>query len=342
MALTRRNVLQGIAALITGCSTLPKAPRPKQNNSSTFQQLFPDLDPSRNIGFLALDLEREAGIAVPNECYYILSTFIREMEEQRIPFPYQPIPFLRTIDALLLQEKFSFTPEQSLLSVALTTRLLDCDTASFIYLSIAEDFNAPLSCVYAPGHAFVRWHNPDQSYINWETIIRAEKKDEEYQKRFNIPEESIKNQTYLRSLSKAEALGITCTNIGTAFLEKAAKMPDPARESEEESKKAIIAFNKALTLFPHYITALNNKGIALTMMSKYQEAIECFDKAIILEPNKASAFYNKAKALCELGDYEKAIKIYDALIEMSQGNPYLDMIFESRQQAILKQGLLSK
>lgn len=45
----------------------------------------------------------------------------------------------------------------------------DCDTGSFVYLSIAESLGLPLTSVTIPGHMFVRWHLDNGDYFDWET-----------------------------------------------------------------------------------------------------------------------------------------------------------------------------
>ena len=43
--------------------------------------------------------------------------------------------------------------------------------------------------------------------------------------------------------------------------------------------------------------ALNNKGLALKNLGKYQEAIEWYDKALKIDPNDIYALNNKGLAL---------------------------------------------
>jgi hypothetical protein len=53
----------------------------------------------------------------------------------------------------------------------------DCDTLSFIYLSVGDALNLPLRILERsstsdkdPGHNFVRWQLPDGTSIDWETM----------------------------------------------------------------------------------------------------------------------------------------------------------------------------
>jgi tetratricopeptide (TPR) repeat protein len=62
-------------------------------------------------------------------------------------------------------------------------------------------------------------------------------------------------------------------------------------------EEALECFNKSLHLYPSYVVAVNNKGIALNNMNRFQEAFKCFEKAIQLNPKFAEAFNNKGKSV---------------------------------------------
>lgn len=70
-----------------------------------------------------------------------------------------------------------------------------------------------------------------------------------------------------------------------------------ARITEEKYEEAITSYDEAINLNPNYISAWNNKGIALFRLGRYEDAIGCYDKALEINPNHANAWYNKAKAL---------------------------------------------
>jgi tetratricopeptide (TPR) repeat protein len=61
---------------------------------------------------------------------------------------------------------------------------------------------------------------------------------------------------------------------------------------------------------------LNNKGLALDNLGKYEQAIECYDKALEIEPNYILAWYNKGNALGNLGKPEEAIECYDKALQI--------------------------
>jgi tetratricopeptide (TPR) repeat protein len=66
------------------------------------------------------------------------------------------------------------------------------------------------------------------------------------------------------------------------------------------NEEAITDYDKAIEINHTHIGALNNKGIALSRLKRYEVAISCYDKAIEINSNHANAWYNKAKAFRDL------------------------------------------
>jgi len=62
-------------------------------------------------------------------------------------------------------------------------------------------------------------------------------------------------------------------------------------------EEAIEWYNKAITIDPNFLKALINKGLALQNLGKYQEAIDCYDKVLVLDPKFKLAKDNKKRAL---------------------------------------------
>ena len=65
---------------------------------------------------------------------------------------------------------------------------------------------------------------------------------------------------------------------------------------------------------------MNNKGISLYNLEKYEESIKCYDEAIKLNPKNENSWYNKGVSFNQLGKYEEAIKCYDELIKLNPKN----------------------
>ena len=59
-----------------------------------------------------------------------------------------------------------------------------------------------------------------------------------------------------------------------------------------EPKKALAAYNEALSLKPNYAEALNSKGNIFLKLGKLTAAIAAYNKALALKPNYAEANEN--------------------------------------------------
>lgn len=89
---------------------------------------------------------------------------------------------------------------------------LDCDTACFLYLAVAERLKLPWHLVFIPshdrkpGHAFVRWREGSR-FLNWETMNGAVRTDESYAEEWRIQPAEIREKCALADLSVREAVG---------------------------------------------------------------------------------------------------------------------------------------
>lgn len=99
-------------------------------------------------------------------------------------------------------------------------RVLDCDTASFIYLAVAETLGWPLSLIEVPQHNFVRWTFADGSYLNFETMDGAERPDAYYIAAFGVPPETVKPGFFMSAMSREEVLGYVHTLRASIFAKK--------------------------------------------------------------------------------------------------------------------------
>jgi hypothetical protein len=61
-------------------------------------------------------------------------------------------------------------------------RPIDCDLASFIYMTIGESQNWPLEFIEVPGHNFVRWRFADGTHLNWDPNDAQQYSDEDYRR----------------------------------------------------------------------------------------------------------------------------------------------------------------
>jgi len=95
--------------------------------------------------------------------------------------------------------------------------VVDCDTASFIYLAIAEILNYPLHLVDIPMHDFVRWEIEGGKSINYETMDGAVTDDAYYRKYWGIPNKFVGVGGVLNSMTKEEAFAYHDAAVAVAW-----------------------------------------------------------------------------------------------------------------------------
>ena len=91
------------------------------------------------------------------------------------------------------------------------------------------------------------------------------------------------------------------------------------------------ACDAALAINPNYVFALNNKGIALEKLGRYEEAIAAYDAALVGKPDHANAYNNKGYALYTLGKYEAAVACFKKALAI---NPNHQNALNNRKLAL--------
>ena len=72
---------------------------------------------------------------------------------------------------------------------------------------------------------------------------------------------------------------------------------------------------KSWDIDPSNVNALNNKGIALKNLKRYDESIQYYDKILAIDPSNVNALNNKAIALKNLKRYDESLQYYDKILE---------------------------
>lgn len=83
---------------------------------------------------------------------------------------------------------------------------------------------------------------------------------------------------------------------------------------QEKIGKSIEFFENALNIDKDYVSAWNDKGVALMELEKYQEALKCFEQVIRLEPGDNMAWYNRGYVLLILDEYQEAVNTFDLFL----------------------------
>jgi tetratricopeptide (TPR) repeat protein len=79
-------------------------------------------------------------------------------------------------------------------------------------------------------------------------------------------------------------------------------------EAVGRSEEALEVYDRLLVLTPNMADhILNDKGVTLNNLGRYNEAIQAFDAALETHPDQPSILGNKGVALYELGRHEEAI-----------------------------------
>ncbi|HEY9908756.1 MAG TPA: tetratricopeptide repeat protein, partial [Thermosynechococcaceae cyanobacterium] len=78
-----------------------------------------------------------------------------------------------------------------------------------------------------------------------------------------------------------------------------------------DCEAALTSYDRSLAIKPFNHLAWNNRGLALTKMSCYENAISSFNIALEVKPDSYFAWFNRGNALYNLENYEEAIASYD-------------------------------
>ena len=78
-----------------------------------------------------------------------------------------------------------------------------------------------------------------------------------------------------------------------------------------DDAQALRHIDLALEINPNDILALNNRGIALRALKRFEDALPSYDRALALWPDYAEALLGRGNALKELQRFEEALSSYD-------------------------------
>ena len=258
---------------------------------------------------------------------------------------------------LLVEERFTYDkssadPGNYLIESVLARRKGNCLGLSLLYLSLADRLGIPFRGVYVPSHCFVRYEG-NGVRVNVEFAENgASWEDDRYRREFRI----LPSRPYLRSLSRAEMLGVFLKTLGAGYSRKgreedALRLYDEAErlypglpdvhynagvslQKLGRNNEAIGKYRRALALDPGMAAARDNLGILLAGEGRYKEAIAEAHRAVELEPWNAAARGNLAAAYCGCGRLDEGIREYRTAVEADPGN--------RRLQSGLKQAYIKR
>jgi hypothetical protein len=131
---------------------------------------------------------------------------------------------------------------------------------------------------------------------------------------------------------KPRVMGVDSKEVRSALIAAYRKLNTAAFE-EKDYPKAVAYCDKALALDPDDALMHNERGAALSYMSRLDDAIKEYTEALRINPKLAVAYRNRGSAYYEQGKFDKAvddctqaIKIFDKYVSA----------YRKRQEAYLK------
>ena len=266
----------------------------------------------RGLGYIALDLEKEAGFTVTKADYDVLDRIVghaRAVIGTLANAPYSKEKALLILDALA-RVVATYCPSQvaevggGLYSAALRAQACDCDILSITYLTVAEAVGLPLYGILAPGHMMLLWDDGSTRFL-WETTLASEKRRAHYIDWLHIAKVSLKKGRYLRKQSRQEMIGFLVGIRGNGLLRLG--MVD----------QAIADFDRAVSLNPDLAAALNNRGVGYLALGFPEKARADFTLAIEMDPHFWQAYYGRGSAHFHLKQYAQALGDFDRVIALN-------------------------
>ncbi|OGV53720.1 MAG: hypothetical protein A2X45_07950 [Lentisphaerae bacterium GWF2_50_93] len=107
----------------------------------------------------------------------------------------------------------------------------------------------------------------------------------------------------------------TWNNLAVQLGEYAWKENDPA-EKMNKFQEAVTACDRAIAIYPNYVTAITNRGIYNSCFGRYQDAENDLRKAVSLYPGHFAATYTLGALLANQGRFDEARKIWEELMKI--------------------------
>ena len=105
------------------------------------------------------------------------------------------------------------------------------------------------------------------------------------------------------------------------------------------STGAIAAFDRALSIDPDFIEALNSKAYVLRDLGNYSQSIEFFNKVIEKDSKHKWAWNNIGYSLLQLGNVSKSIGYIDKALEI---DPQYQSALENKATVMMKIGKMDE
>ena len=105
------------------------------------------------------------------------------------------------------------------------------------------------------------------------------------------------------------------------------------------STGAIAAFDRALSIDPNFIEALNSKAYVLRDIGNYSQAIDVFNKVVEKDPKHKWAWNNMGYSLLQLGNFSESLRYIDKALEIDD---QYQSALDNKANAMMKLGKLQE
>ncbi len=233
---------------------------------------------------------------------------------------HEAVEALQTIHRILQEQQPRFTSH--------VLRENDCKT-SIIYVAVGEALGLPIKAVVVPNHLFVRHELPTGETINWETLYGKTVPDKQYIQKHRVPEVSMLNGAYMRSLNPGELTALHYVIVGKAW----------ARRQEHD--KAMRHYNEAVRRYPSCPGCYNQRGIGWLQKRNPPNALHDLNQAVNLDPHYANAYYNRALAHMQQHHRQQALTDLNQVLDLNPDHAkafywrgYLHMVLGRPSEAV--------
>lgn len=195
-------------------------------------------------------------------------------------------------------------------------RLIDCDLAAYLYLSIGEIMDLPIYLAGVPEHKFVRYFIDAEEYINWDNNSANDFSDDDFRNCLSptasteFDKEDEKNKYYLKTLRMADALAVHSSLI----VRNLDSIPNDPSHAQDILDRALESDPEGGHVKHQIAKGVNSMGYSFSMEGDYTTAIGYFESAIELDPFNSYAYDNLGYALIQSGKPDKGKRFLNKAI----------------------------
>ena len=271
---------------------------------------------------------------------------------------------LSDIATVLREEGFRSAKSVKLLNEALKSKRLDCDTASLLYLAIAETKGLKLELVLhknavKQNHVSMRYRLGEDDCINWEPF-------QEYDPLIyynlcnscTLEAQMAKNRRGCEgppSMNLNEVKAMMYLVAGSGWVEKGnykkakdflsraleLKPNDPLvlnnigflHFKTGRLEKAIGYYEKAMRYGNDSFRVFTNLGLVMLAKKDFDRSLYYLNKAIFLNRNNYKLYFYRGLVLYHKKQYEEALEDYDKALDLKPGDT---MVFQARQKTLVE------